>query len=61
MKKNTKCDWCEQGICTYWGDVDEQYEKEQEGIPVAYCDGTVEEMNECGVDIDVDERCDPKD
>lgn len=48
-----KCDWCEEGICTYWGDVEDQYEKEQEGIPVAYCDGTEEEMEECGIDFDL--------
>lgn len=46
-----KCDWCEEGICTYCRSVEEQFDDEQNGLPVDYCDGSIEWQRECGISV----------
>lgn len=42
-----KCEYCEEGICTYWHSLEEQYAAEEDGLPAEYCSGTEEDMEEC--------------
>lgn len=32
-----KCEWCENGLCTYFRTEEQQYDDEQEGIPKDIC------------------------
>ena len=49
MIKNKKCEWCENGLCTFYRDIEEQYNDEQDGLPTDWCDGSEEYMRECGI------------
>lgn len=40
-----KCEWCEEGYCTYYKSVEEQLVAETQWE----CDGTEDEMIECGM------------
>ena len=42
------CEYREEGICTYFKSLEEQYADEEDGLPADYCDGTEEDMKECG-------------
>ena len=48
MNNEIICDWCEEGVCTYGRDLEQQYNDEQDGLPADYCNGTEEEQKECG-------------
>ena len=40
-----KCEWCENGYCEYCSPAEDQEGRETQWI----CDGTDEEMIECGI------------
>lgn len=42
------CEYREEGICTYYKPLDEQFADEEDGLSAYYCDGTEEDMKECG-------------
>ena len=44
-----KCEYCEEGICTYFKSLEEQYADEEDGLPADYCCGTEEDIKECGL------------
>lgn len=46
-RKVDKCEYCEEGLCTYSRTVDEQENDERDGIPCDWCDGSQEEQNYC--------------
>jgi hypothetical protein len=43
----TKCEYCEEGICTYFKSLEEQYKDEEDGLSAEYCDGNEEQEKEC--------------
>ena len=48
------CEYCEDGIFTYYKSLEEQYANEEDGLPADYCEGTEELQKECfdaGLDI----------
>lgn len=47
MIDNKICEYCEQGLCTYYRSVEEQWDHEQEGIPTDWCDGSEEYQEIC--------------
>lgn len=52
----TICEYCEEGICTYFKSLEEQYANEEDGLPADYCEGTEEFQKECfeaGIDVEV--------
>jgi hypothetical protein len=33
MIKNKKCEYYENGLCTFYRDIEQQYDDEQDGLP----------------------------
>lgn len=50
------CKYREEGICTYWKTLEEQYEDEENGLPAYYCDGLEKDMEECGLEEEEEEE-----
>lgn len=46
-----RCEYCEEGICTYFRSLEEQYKDEEDGLPAEYCDGNEEQKKECFEDL----------
>lgn len=46
---NQKCEYSENGYCVFYRSLEEQYDDEQDGLPMDWCDGSVEYQNECGM------------
>ena len=46
--KTHKCEWCNCGVCEYYSTIEEQEENEC----FWDCNGTPEEMEECGVELE---------
>ena len=46
---NDKCEYSESGYCTFYRSLEEQYDDEQDGLPMDWCDGSEEYQKECGV------------
>lgn len=49
VMSNSKCEWCEDGVCVYFRTLLEQYFDEQDGLPTDWCDGSIEMQIECGM------------
>ena len=47
MSHKDKCEYCEEGLCTYSRTVEEQEQNEQDGLPCDWCDGSEEEQKHC--------------
>ena len=46
---NQKCEYSESGCCTFYRSLEEQYDDEQDGLPMDWCDGSEEYQKECGM------------
>lgn len=33
INSNKKCEYCQNGLCTFYRDIEEQYDDEQDGLP----------------------------
>ena len=42
-----KCEYCEEGVCTYFKSLEEQYADEIDGLSADYCFGTEDDIKEC--------------